>query len=311
MTRNDVMHEELWLLRLEEVLDKWPTAPCYPPPVATLNSDDNRTKESGTGAEMTPVRCAGEVLGGVPTITGPGDSDDRQELMDAFRREVDSGLGVRNLSGNMSFYRKEDEARFETLGLFWNPDGPNYLIASHPLHYGIVMMVAPRDDVGQKTLRIGQIKSALKVYYLYGIVFHERNKTDDRTTRVEIPYSAYGMLGPFPNYTFDTELLADGVVVADTEYALDSQPKIPTVLELVVSGGTVQDDITVTGEGPMGEEITEVVAISATGTYYTKNVFSRVYDAGDGDDFDGISIGSSWNGASLEVNAKENYHSQT
>jgi len=281
----------------------------YVGPLGTIRADGYKTQyNSTTLADKVPVTPGAEVVQGQGGFELSPDAD-TQDFTDIKDMITYRGYGNPNNSGSLTMPERRDNMRFHKLGSAFNPANQYWIsVPRKPTHFDFMIIEEP--DV--KTLNVA---TATIVKQFKGFTrANEEPMIQPGGNQFKLGFN-YWFMRTWSDYTFNFELYGDGAgagkaVLKETDYNPDSQIKIDSRVKLTFSDATLFGPVTIRGLDYWGNHLEETITPqpASNSTFWTDNIFSRIYDTNDGDSIEGISMGITWTDAKLYVGTDELKH---
>lgn len=289
MERN-MTAQNVLLIQSAELVDdstglaNWDGTGYYPPPLGTYLTGTSTATSDNTSGSATPGEPGAEILEGDVAFSYPTD-DDQKETMELQGPEIYRDPGKEKLDLSLELYEELGTHRWVTAKR-WNPTNLEYRRATKFPRYNFFQLSYPKDSSGNyiavdEELSKSDIAGAAMVVWFSRVKWVSRATSLDNSDKVKTTMTGHAVKKRvFMNYTFDGDLLGStGVPTAfsgATPDSLDSAIVIPTRMKIVISSWVAGVTMTITGTDVYGDALTEVVATTAAGTYYTNNVFASV-----------------------------------
>jgi len=275
-------------------------------PLGTVNEDLKLTKEDA------PVLCdAGTYdttqafMGRYERFVGKVGLSDTEDQMSSDNNDVEHGpdkvKGYENVTLQLEMTRENSKARLEgACKGGWDYEAHAYY--RHPSFREYTMIIAFGPDVQSLDMATAE---ELKIYY--GVKIERKEMDYGNPNKFRLPLFARKCV-TIPNWaeTTPVDIMADQIVLASTSYSADDQPQSPKIyqtrLKCTFTQITVAGPLTIIGTNIFGEDITEEITLTGTGTieYITKNYYSTIAVSG-------IQLGAGWASASDVMLAIEEY----
>lgn len=285
----------------------WGETGWYVPPLGTSISTGAKTLDNdSTPANNTPILPSFEIVEGNTMLNFPIDEDDK-EASDVSGNLVKRDPGDQNLDISMEYNEERGTARLGTSARKYHPTNMEYRRGIDYVRYESFLITHPRDTSGNALpVKPGMDKTTIKgadeVFYFIDATYHNKSPSLEPGDKARSSLAGhFENRRHYLNYTFDVELLADGAVTVGS-YSLDTQPKLPTRLKLVVTswsaGGASPNHLILVGKDIRGNAITEnVETLTANGTYYSTKVYDLI-------DTNGVQVQGTMS-LNLEITAAE------
>jgi len=285
MSERNMSHQNLVLIRSAEdpdVFGNWGGSGWGVPPLGTAKTGTTiiTLDNSTTPADNTPGEPIFEIAREKALFNFPEDHDDK-ESGDVSGTEMTHDPGKEKIDISLEVWENRGSKRYCTAKRF-NPITIEYRRSAHYPRFDAMVVEYPKDAsdnpvfVDEK-IQKSDFTKALSVIYFRDVIFKSKGRGLESGEKVRSVLAGHAVeQRDYNAYEFGAELKASGTISPSTPASLDSQPKIPTRIEMDVTVETAPGDIVITGTNVRGEAITSTITTTGIAKYYTDKVFATV-----------------------------------
>ena len=276
MSKRKLSHQNLVLIRSAEDPDDFNDWGGSAKTGTTTLTLDN----SITEADNTPGEAIFEIVKDKAKFDYPEDQDDK-ESGDISGVEIVHDPGKQKIDIALELWEVRNSNRYVTAKRF-NPLTREYRRSAEYPRFDVMVVEHPKDAsdiavyVEPSTIKSDFTKGDT-VRYFRDVIFKSKAVGLEAGEKIRSVLSGHARdRRDYNTYEFGVELLASAAISGATPLSLDTQPKIPTRIEMDVTVETMPGDIVIVGRDSRGDAITDTITTSGVGKYYTKKAFDTV-----------------------------------